>query len=107
METQQTEMSIKLYVGNLSSHLTNFDLIKLFGQVAPVCSADVILDRLTGRSRGFGFVEMNSPGHAEEAIAKLNGHDVQGRRIKVAMSKPREAAPDFDGGRFAGSHNSR
>lgn len=83
-------MSMKLYVGNLSFNTTNQDLNELFGTIGNVESANVIEDRETGRSRGFGFVEMSSKEDGENAIAQLNGKEVDGRELKVNEAKPQE-----------------
>ena len=84
-------MSIKLYVGNLAYATTGEDLSQLFSKSGTVTSADVLTDRDTGRSRGFGFVEMSSRTEGEEAIRSLNGVDFQGRTIVVNESQPRES----------------
>ncbi len=81
---------MKLYVGNLSFNTTNQDLNDLFGEVGQVESANIIEDRETGRSRGFGFVEMANQADGETAIAQLNGKEVDGRQLKVNEAKPRE-----------------
>ena len=83
-------MATKLYVGNLSFNTTNQDLNDLFGQIGTVESANVVEDRDTGRSRGFGFVEMSSQEEADNAIAQLNGKEVDGRELKVNEAKPQE-----------------
>lgn len=83
-------MSTKLYVGNISFNTTNQDLNDLFGAIGTVESANVVEDRETGRSRGFGFVEMASKEDADNAIAQLNGKEVDGRELKVNEAKPRE-----------------
>src|SRR5918994_4362545 len=83
-------MSIKLYVGNLSFDTSGEDLQKLFSQAGTVESANVIEDRKTGRSRGFGFVEMASKEAGEAAIAQFNGKEVNGRNLNVNEAKPRE-----------------
>jgi cold-inducible RNA-binding protein len=80
----------KLYVGNLSSDTTDSDLTNLFGPHGTVQSAQVILDREAGRSKGFGFVEMDSDQHAQAAIQALNGQEVNGRALKVNEARPRE-----------------
>ena len=80
----------KLYVGNLTYETTDSDLQNLFGPFGTVQSAQVIMDRDTGRSKGFGFVEMNSGGEAQAAINGLNEHDNNGRRLTVNEAKPRE-----------------
>ena len=89
-------MGKKLFVGNLAFSVTDADLEKLFASVGTVESATVVADRNTGRSRGFGFVEMSSAGEASEAIARLNGHDVGGRQINVSEAK--ERSPRSGGG---------
>jgi RNA recognition motif-containing protein len=76
-------MGKKLYVGNLSFETTGEDLRAFVTQVAECVSANVITDRDTGRSRGFGFVEMRSEGDAQTAIAKLNGAELKGRKLTV------------------------
>jgi cold-inducible RNA-binding protein len=82
-------MSTNLFVGNLTFGTTNGELEALFAEYGEVTSAQVITDRDTGRSRGFGFVEMASSDSAEKAISSLNGRDVAGRQIKVNVAKPR------------------
>ena len=91
-------MSMKLYVGNLSFQTSSQDLEELFAGVGTVESASVVEDRETGRSRGFGFVEMASQEEGEKAIAELNGQDVGGREIKVNEAKPREDRGGRGGG---------
>jgi cold-inducible RNA-binding protein len=83
-------MSTKLYVGNLSFQTTSQDLQELFAQAGTVESANVIEDRDTGRSRGFGFVEMTTDAEAAAAIDQFNGKDVGGRALKVNEAKARE-----------------
>ena len=83
-------MSMKLYVGNLSFQTSSYELEELFASVVTVESATVVEDRETGRSRGFGFVEMSSQAEGEAAIAEFNGKEVSGREIKVNEAKPRE-----------------
>lgn len=83
-------MSTKLYVGNLSFNLTSDDLQEFFSQAGTVESAKVIEDRDTGRSRGFGFVEMASSEEAMAAIEQFNGQDLDGRSIVVNEARPRE-----------------
>ena len=82
-------MGKKLYVGNLAFATTSADLEALFSEVGTCESASVITDRATGRSRGFGFVEMSSPDEAEKAIAELNGRDLQGRKLNVSEARER------------------
>lgn len=81
--------SMNIYVGNLSFQTDEDQLSQLFAQHGEVLSAKVISDRDTGRSRGFGFVEMSSRGEGEQAISELNGKSVDGRQLKVNESKPR------------------
>ena len=83
-------MSTKLYVGNLSFNTTEQSLTELFGAVGTVNSASIIEDRETGRSRGFGFVEMSSQAEGEQAIAALDGKEIDGRNLKVNEAKPRD-----------------
>jgi cold-inducible RNA-binding protein len=80
----------KIYVGNLSFQMSDQDLMALFTEYGQVNSAAVILDRETGRSRGFGFVEMESDDDARKAIESLNGRDVEGRTLNVNEARPRE-----------------
>ncbi len=89
-------MATKLYVGNLHFQTQEQDLRDLFGGYGEVVSCNVISDRDTGRSRGFGFVEMANEDEARSAENALNGHDFDGRQLKVNEAKPRENR----GGRF-------
>jgi cold-inducible RNA-binding protein len=91
-------MSMKLYVGNLSFQTSSQDLEELFAGFGTVESASVVEDRETGRSRGFGFVEMSSQEEGEKAIAELNGQEVAGRELKVNEAKPREDRGGRGGG---------
>jgi cold-inducible RNA-binding protein len=86
-------MGSKLYVGNLSYSTTSSDLEQLFAQHGSVQSAEVISDRETGRSKGFGFVQMGSDEEAQAAIAALNGQEHDGRPLTVNEAKPREDRP--------------
>ena len=83
-------MGKKLYVGNLSYSVDSSELEALFASHGTVDSARVISDRMTGRSKGFGFVEMADDGEAEAAIAALNGQEHSGRSLKVNEARPRE-----------------
>ena len=83
-------MSTKLYVGNLAFQTTSEELQNLFAQAGTVESASVVEDRMTGRSRGFAFVEMSTKEEAASAIEQLNGKEVSGRALKVNEAKPRE-----------------
>ncbi|MFQ6015108.1 MAG: RNA recognition motif domain-containing protein [Anaerolineae bacterium] len=87
----------KLYVGNLSYNVTEEALSELFGTVGEVVSATLITDRLTGRSRGFGFIEMATEAEAQQAIAKLNNSLMDERQITVAEARPRKPRPDRGG----------
>ena len=83
-------MGNKLYVGNLSFRVTSEDLQEYFGAAGSVDSANVVYDRETGRSRGFGFVEMSSDDDATAAIAQFNGQEYDGRNMVVNEARPRE-----------------
>ena len=91
-------MSMKLYVGNLSFDTSTQDLEQMFGEVGTVQSTNIIEDRDTGRSRGFGFVEMSSKEEGQNAISTLNGKEVDGRELKVNEAKPRETGGGNRGG---------
>jgi cold-inducible RNA-binding protein len=97
---------MKLYVGNLSFNTSSDDLRDLFAQAGTVESASVVEDRETGRSRGFGFVEMSSKEEGEAAIQKFNGQDLGGRALNVNEAKPREDRGGGGGrGGFGGGGN--
>ena len=91
-------MSTKLYVGNLAFQTTSEELQQLFAQAGTVESASVVEDRMTGRSRGFAFVEMATKEEAASAIEQLNGKEVGGRALKVNEAKPRENRAGGGGG---------
>jgi RNA recognition motif-containing protein len=91
-------MGSKLYVGNLSYNVTSSDLEQLCAQHGTVQSAEVINDRDTGRSKGFGFVQMGSDAEAQAVIAALNGQQNDGRALTVNEAKPREERPRGGGG---------
>jgi RNA recognition motif-containing protein len=96
-------MAKKLFVGSLPYSVTDQQLAELFAAAGTVESANVINDRMTGRSKGFGFVEMSSDEEAEKAVKELNGKEVEGRTIVVNEARPREERPNFDrnrGGNF-------
>ena len=95
-------MSMKLYVGNLAFETTSNDLQTLFAQAGTVESVNLIEDRETGRSRGFGFVEMQTKEEGEAAIAQFNGTELAGRTLKVNEAKPRENRNSGGGGGFGG-----
>lgn len=92
---------MNIYVGNLSYQISNEELRQAFEQFGVVSSASVVMDKLTGRSKGFGFVEMPDRACAEEAIKRLDGADLKGRSVRVNESRPRE---DQGGG---GAFNAR
>ena len=91
-------MGKKLYVGNLSYNVSSSDLEAMFAAHGTVQSAEVIMDRETGRSKGFGFVEMGSDQEAQAAISALNGQDQGGRALTVNEAKPREPRSGGGGG---------
>jgi len=91
-------MGSKLYVGNLSYNVTGSELEQLFSPHGSVQSAEIIADRETGRSKGFGFVQMGSDEEAKAAIGALNGKEVGGRALTVNEAKPREERPRGGGG---------
>ena len=95
-------MSKNIYVGNLSFETTADDLIELFGAHGTVSRAQIVNDRETVRSRGFGFVEMSEGG--EQAIEKLNGTELQGRALTVNEAKPREDRPRSGGSGGSGGY---
>ena len=91
-------MGNKLYVGNLSYNIRDEDLQQAFAQYGSVSSAKVMMDRDTGRSKGFGFVEMGSDAEAQAAINAMNGQALDGRAIVVNEARPREERPGGFGG---------
>ena len=91
-------MSMKLYVGNLAFQTSSTDLQELFAQAGTVESASIIEDRNTGRSRGFGFVEMASKEEGEAAISQLNGKEFNGRNLTVNEARPRDERGGNRGG---------
>jgi cold-inducible RNA-binding protein len=99
-------MSKRIYVGNLSYQTTENDLADLFGQLGEVASANIITDRDTGRSKGFGFVEMGSE-EADKAIAQLNGSELDGRTLTVNEARPREDRSGNRGGGGGGGGRGR
>src|SRR5437879_13735076 len=95
-------MSTKLYVGNLSFNVTEDDLRNMLSEHGPVNEINVVMDKMTGRARGFAFVTMNTEEGAKAAIQALNGKDWQGRALTVNEARPREERPS--GGRGYGGH---
>jgi RNA recognition motif-containing protein len=89
---------MNMYVSNLSFNVKDEDLREFFTEYGEVASAKVITDKETGRSRGFGFVEMNDDAAAEKAMGELNGGMVEGRAISVTVAKPRENRAGNSGG---------
>ena len=102
-------MSNKLFVGNLSFDTTENDLNDAFAAHGTVMETNLLMDRVTGRPRGFGFITMNSPEEAQKAIAALNGSQLGGRALTVNVAKPREERPAGGGGRreYGGSGGGR
>jgi RNA recognition motif-containing protein len=93
---------MKLYVGNLSFDTSTQDLEQIFGEIGTVDSANIIEDRETGRSRGFGFIEMSSKEEGQKAISELDGKEVGGRSLKVNEAKPQENRGGGGGNRGGG-----
>jgi RNA recognition motif-containing protein len=91
-------MEAKLYVGNLPYNTVDADLESLFSQAGTVKSAQVIRDRASGRSKGFGFVEMSTSDEAQSAITMFHGKDFSGRPLTVNLARPREERPGGGGG---------
>jgi len=95
-------MSRKLFVGNLPYETMEQDLESLFGQAGQVETVSVMRDRVTGRARGFAFVEMASDEDAQKAITQLNGHQLGGRALTVNEARPQAARPGGGGGGYGG-----
>lgn len=93
-------MATKLFVGNLSFDTTENELLEMFKQAGQVVSCEIVMDRFSGRSRGFGFVQMASQEDANKAVAEYNGRDMGGRALTVNEARPREERPrgGFGGG---------
>lgn len=91
-------MNNKLFVGNLSFDITENDLQDAFAAHGTVVEANLMVDRMTGRARGFGFVTMGTPEEAQAAIAALHGRELGGRALTVNVARPRESRPDGGGG---------
>jgi RNA recognition motif-containing protein len=84
---------MNIYIGNLDYNVTEADLSSAFGEFGTVSKSNVIIDKFTGRSKGFGFVEMPDDAEANEAISQLNESSLNGRKIRVNEAKPREERP--------------
>jgi hypothetical protein len=97
-------MSMKLYVGNLAFQTSSDELQQLFSQAGTVESASIVEDRETGRSRGFGFVEMSSPEEGKAAIEQFNGKELNGRNLTVNEARPRENRSGGGGGGGRGGY---
>lgn len=100
-------MGTKLYIGNLPYSTTSDSLKSLFSEVGNVTSAQVMSDKFSGRSRGFGFVEMSTPEEAQSAIDKFNGYEVDGRKIVVNEAKPMTERSERPRRTFGGDRDSR
>jgi len=107
-------MSTKLFVGNLSFNTTENDLQDAFAAHGTVVEANLLMDRVTGKPRGFGFITMSTPEEAQKAIDSLNGTELAGRALTVNIARPREERPgggggrrEFGGGRGGGSGGGR
>ena len=98
-------MATKLYVGGLPYSTTQDELQEAFAKAGAVVSASIIMDKMTGRSRGFGFVEMSSDSDAQAAIEMWNGKDFGGRKLTVNEAKPLEARPPRRDNGFGGGRN--
>lgn len=91
---------MNIYVGNLPYSVTDDDLRAAFAEFGDVASAKIIMDRYSGRSKGFGFVEMDNDTEAEEAIKSLDDSDLQGRKLRVNQAKPRTDSPPRNDSRY-------
>jgi|SRR5919106_3183580 RNA recognition motif-containing protein len=99
-------MAQKLFVGGIAFATTDEGLRDFFAQSGTVVSANVVTDQFTGRSRGFGFVEMATPEDAQKAITELNGRELDGRRVNVDMAKPKTEGGGARQGGFGGQRRS-
>lgn len=99
-------MSTKLYLGNLSFDITENELREMLSQFGPVDEINIIMDKMTGRARGFAFVSMNTQEGANAAIQKLNGQEWQGRTLTVNEARPREERPSGGGRGYGGGGRS-
>jgi cold-inducible RNA-binding protein len=92
-------MAKKIYVGNLAFSVTDDELQQAFSSFGNVTSARVVIDKMSGRSKGFGFVEIEDDGGADEAVNKMNGQTIAGREVRVSEAKPQEPRTGGGGGR--------
>jgi cold-inducible RNA-binding protein len=97
-------MNNRLYVGNLSFHTTEDVLLRAFGQAGEVTEAKLVIDRETGRSRGFAFVSMGSDADAQKAISELDGTDLEGRPLRVSIAEERKPRAGGGGGGGGGGY---
>lgn len=93
MAEREVKMEKRLYVGNLSYSSTESDVQELFAEAGTVVNCELVLDKFTSRSRGFAFVEMDTPEEAQKAVELLNDRDLQGRPLRVNIARPREERP--------------
>ena len=100
-------MSTKLFVGNLSFKITENDLQDAFAACGTVVETNIMMDRMTGRPRGFAFISMSTPEEAQKAIDTLNGKDMDGRALTVNVARPREDRPPGGGGGGGGGRGPR
>ena len=98
-------MATKLYVGGLPYRTTEDDVRAHFEAAGTVTSVAIIMDKMTGQSKGFGFVEMGSDAEAQKAVEMFDGKDFQGRTLKVNEARPMEARPPRSGGGFGGGNH--
>lgn len=95
-------MAKKLYVGNLSFSVNDEELQQAFSSFGNVISARIVIDKMSGRSKGFGFIEIEDDAGADSAIAKMDGQEIGGRPVRVSEAKPQEDRPRREGGGFGG-----
>jgi cold-inducible RNA-binding protein len=100
-------MAKKIYVGNLSFSVTDEELQQAFSSFGNVTSARIIIDKMSGRSKGFGFVEIEDDSAANTAISKMDGQEIAGRPVRVSEAKPQEDRPRREGGGFGGNRGPR
>jgi RNA recognition motif-containing protein len=98
---------MNMYVSNLSFHTTDADLRNLFQEFGDVSSAKVIMDKVSGRSRGFGFVEMQDDAAAKQAMQELEGKEIEGRSLSVSVARQKEEGSGGGGGGYNKNRNSR